>query len=169
MNTAARIAVMLAAGIVLPAIGVAPQLQARLTGKEYAVRVAPVDPIDPFRGAYVDLTYPDLRRPESSLPAGDVPPNYGMGEMDDEHSGDVFITITKQGEVWVADRYLRQRPEDGPYLACTDLEWRIRCGIESWFLPQDKARDLERKVAEDGALATIKVDSRGHAALVGIE
>ena len=43
-----RVAFVLAAGIVLPAIGVAPQLQARLFGEEYAVRVAPVDPIDPF-------------------------------------------------------------------------------------------------------------------------
>ena len=24
------------------------------------LRVAPVDPIDPFRGAYVELAYPDL-------------------------------------------------------------------------------------------------------------
>ena len=30
---------------------VAPQLSARLTGEAYLLRVAPLDPIDPFRGA----------------------------------------------------------------------------------------------------------------------
>ena len=37
-----------------------PPLSARLTGEEVALRVEPIDPIDPFRGAYVDLGYPDL-------------------------------------------------------------------------------------------------------------
>lgn len=161
-----RVALVLAAGIVLPAIGVAPQLQARLFGEEYAVRVAPVDPIDPFRGAYVDLSYPDLQRPDPESPNAE--PSADLGSMPDDDHGPVFITLRKDGDVWVADQWLRERPDDGPYLACTDRDWRISCGIESWFLPQDEARDVEREVSDGTAIARLKVDSRGHAALVGL-
>ena len=48
--------------LALVGVAVAPRLSARLTGDEYRLRVQPVDPIDPFRGAYVDLDYPDLGR-----------------------------------------------------------------------------------------------------------
>ena len=166
------IGAMLAAGVVLPTIGVAPQLQARTLGKEYVVRVAPVDPIDPFRGAYVDLSYPDLRKPNLDPGIGDgsgeTTIDGGMGSMPDNKRGDVFITLKKQGEVWVADKHQRERPDKGPYLACTNTDWRIECGVESWFAPQGKAREIEKQLADKGALATLKIDSRGNAAVVGL-
>lgn len=162
----ARIAIMLAAGVVLPTIGVAPQLQARLLGEEYVVRVARVDPIDPFRGAYVDLTYPDLQVPPMTE---DDDAWDGMGVLDDGEQGDVFITLVQQGDAWVAADHLRERPEDGPYLACSDRDWRITCGIESLFLPQDEAREMERAVNDGEMVATIRVDGRGHAALISVD
>ncbi len=61
--------------LALVGVAVAPRLSARLTGDEYRLRVAPVDPIDPFRGAYVDLDYPDLdldattRSPATTAPS----------------------------------------------------------------------------------------------------
>ena len=161
-----RIAIMLAAGIVLPAIGVAPQLQARFLGEEYVVRVAPVDPIDPFRGAYVDLGYPDLQVPPKAEDDDDWD---GMGVLEDGERGDVFIPLEKKGDVWVAADHLRQRPEGGPYLTCSDRDWRITCGIESLFLSQDKARDVEQAVNEGDMVATIRVDGRGHAALISVD
>ena len=81
------------------------QLSARLTGDEYSFRVEPVDPIDPFRGAYVALDYPDLVPNDENLP-GD--------------RGDVFLPLTEDGEVWAAGTPTRTRPGDGPYLACAD-------------------------------------------------
>jgi hypothetical protein len=45
----------------------------------------------------------------------------------------------------------------------------MRCGIESWFLPQDEAIAVERAVASGSAVARVRVDGRGHAALVGVE
>ena len=56
-----KIAIVAVAQLALVGVAVAPQLSARAFGDEYRMRVAPVDPIDPFRGAYVDLGYPDLR------------------------------------------------------------------------------------------------------------
>src|SRR5690606_23157401 len=62
--------VLLVAGVAvaqlaLVAVGVAPQLSARTSGETYRFAVSPVDPIDPFRGAYVDLQYPDLEPPDN--------------------------------------------------------------------------------------------------------
>lgn len=50
---------MVLTSLALLAVAVWPQLSARFTGDEVVLRVQPVDPIDPFRGAYVDLGYPE--------------------------------------------------------------------------------------------------------------
>jgi uncharacterized membrane-anchored protein len=63
----------------------------------------------------------------------------------------------------------RTRPTSTPYLACVDRDWRLRCGIESWFLPQDEAADLERRLGDGDLVAVVAVDGRGHAALVRVE
>ena len=47
---------------------VAPQLSSRLTGEDYRMEVRPIDPIDPFRGAYVTLDYPGLRPLREAAP-----------------------------------------------------------------------------------------------------
>jgi len=144
------------AGVVVVQLGcvaaaVAPQLSARLSGDSYVLRGAPVDPLDPFRGAYVDLDYPDLR----------------TRSTEDGESGPVYVTLREEDGVWVADDFLRERPDGPPYLACDDRGWQVRCGIESWFLPQDEARETERAVG-DGAYAEVRVDDRGNAALVDV-
>lgn len=137
----------------LVAVGVAPQLSARATGDEYRMLVQPVDPIDPFRGAYVDLDY-----------AG--PPD---SELRGHDSGPVFVTLVEEDGLWRMDEVGEDRPGEAPYLACVDEGWRVRCGIESWFADQGEARRLEAALAEDGAVATIKVDARGNAAIVALD
>lgn len=149
--------------LVLVGVAVAPQLSARLLGESYLVRVAPLDPIDPYRGAYVSLDYPDLQPPQEDDSADDT----GLGALDDGESGPVYITLRQDGDVQVADQWLRERPSDTPYLACDDHSWDVRCGIESWFLPQDEALAMERELT-DGAYAEIRVDRWGHAALVDV-
>jgi uncharacterized membrane-anchored protein len=162
MKRTVTTAVIAVSQLALVGLGVAPQLSARFTGDTYLMRVAPIDPMDPFRGAYVALDYPDLRHDASS---SFVDP--GLGAMDDGEEGAVYITLEKQGDVWVAADWSRQRPGKGPYLACDDRSWQIRCGIESWFLPQDEAREAEQQLS-DGAVAELRVDGRGHAAVVGL-
>lgn len=148
----AKVLLIAVSQLALVGVAVAPQLSARVLGDSYLVRVAPVDPIDPFRGAYVALDYPDLRNDDSQ----------SSGER-----GDVYVTLVEEDGVWIADEWSRARPEDGPYLACDDRSWQVRCGIESFFLPQDEARETEELV-QDGAVAEITVDSRGNAAVVGV-
>jgi uncharacterized membrane-anchored protein len=139
--------------VALVGAAVAPRLSARLTGDEYRLRVAPVDPIDPFRGAYVDLDYPVL-------------PTDGR---DSARGGDVYITLVRDGDVWKAGTVGRARPSGTPYLSCDDRGWRVRCGIESLFLPQDEAAAVQEAVGDGAMVAVVKVDGRGHAALVRVE
>jgi uncharacterized membrane-anchored protein len=161
MNRVLAVGLVVAAQAGLVAVGVAPQVSARLTGETHTFRVEPVDPIDPFRGAYVTLGYPDLRHDDSSGWQG------GQGAMDDGESGAVYIMLAEEDGHSVARDYLRERPGSGTYLACDDSGWQIRCGIESWFLPQDEAAEMER-VLREGAVAEVRIDSRGNAALVDV-
>ena len=153
---------LLLAQLALVAVGVWPQLSARAAGEEIQLRVEPVDPIDPFRGAYVALSYPDLRHNDAESFEG------GLGSMEDGESGPVYVVLRQEGEVWVASEWSRARPEGGTYLACSDRDWQIQCGIESWFVPQDEALELEEAVSSGEVVATVKVDGRGHAALTDI-
>ena len=162
MNRIVVTAAVAATQLLLVGVAVAPQLSARVSGDTYLMRVAPLDPIDPFRGAYVSLDYPDLRHDSSRSP-GDP----GLGSLDDGEEGDVYITLVERDGVWAADAWTRARPSKGPYLACDDRSWQIRCGIESWFLPQDEAAATE-DLLRDGAVAEVKVDGRGNAAVVGV-
>ena len=152
-TVAGRVVLVAVVQLVLVGAAVAPQLSARLAGDDYLLRVAPVDPIDPFRGAYVDLDYPDLA-------------------LDRETPGDrgtLFVTLVERDGVWVASGSTRDRPDSGTYLACDDSQWQVRCGIESLFLPQDEAAALQEDVAGGEMVAVVKVDGRGNAAIVALE
>jgi uncharacterized membrane-anchored protein len=155
---AATVALVALTQLVVVGVAVAPQLSAHLTGETYVLRVAPLDPIDPFRGAYVTLDYPDLPRARQVA---------GGRDGDDATSGDVFVTLRPEDGVWIADDWTRERPGSGAYLACEHRDWQLRCGIDSWFLPQDEAAAMETALA-DGAYAEIRVDGRGHAVLVDV-
>lgn len=147
---------VLAISLLLVGMVVLPQLSPRVSGTQVQLRVAPVDPIDPFRGAYVDLSYPDL--PDRSLDTG----------AEDEERGTAFVPLTQRGEVWVGGRIQRTAP-DGVFLRCDDSDWRLRCGIESWFTDQSEALAIEQQMTRDGAIATVRVDRWGNAALLALE
>jgi len=154
-----RVILVVVVQLGLVAAAVNGQLSARLTGDEYLFRVQPVDPIDPFRGAYVDLNYPDLVSPEDD----------GMRALDRGEEGDVYLPLEKKGQFWQGAEPTRTRPSSGPYLKCSDDGWTVECGIESWFLPQDKALALEEALQDGEVVARVKIDGRGNAALVAVE
>ena len=150
----ARVAAACLLQLLLVGVAVAPSLSARVTGEEYLLAVAPVDPIDPFRGAYVTLDYPGL---------ADAVPDDGSGPR-----GTVYVPLRQaEGDLWAGGRAQDERPDSGPYLRCESEGWRVRCGIESLFASQDRARELERELM-NGAVARIRVDGRGNAAVVEV-
>lgn len=152
-----RVAVAALLQCALLPIAVAGPLSARLTGEEYLLEVAPVDPIDPFRGAYVALRYPGL------------PNDRDRGDRDDDGSNAVYVPLARSGEVWVGLPVVSEEPESGPFLRCEDEHWRLECGIDSFFVAEDRARALEQAVQDGNAVARVAIDSRGNAALVGID
>lgn len=144
--------------LALVGVGVAPQLSARVNGETVLLKVAPIDPIDPFRGAYVVLDYPDLTPPsEEDL--------WGEGEDGDDH---LFIVLEERDGVSVGTEWTYQRPESGLYVACAPRSWEVKCGIDSWFAPQKDALRIERDVMGGHALAEVRIDSRGNAAITGL-
>ena len=154
-STTARLALACLLSAVLVGLAVWPQLSARLTGETYDLAVAPVDPIDPFRGAYVTLDYPGLEQAQPTSWSGDDAP--------------VFVPLRRDegSDVWTGGRSVREAPATGPYLRCDAGQGRLRCGIESLFASQDEARRLEQDLA-DGAVARVRIDDRGNAAVVGL-
>ena len=167
MKRILSVGVIALAQLGLVAVSVAPQLSARLTGDTYLVRVAPLDPIDPFRGAYAALDYPDLRHDATQDPDEVTDEDTGLGYLDDGERGDVYITLKRKGEVWVAGTWTRQRPDEGPYLACNDRSWSVRCGIESFFQPQEDAAKTE-DLLRGGGIAELKIDGRGNATVIDV-
>ncbi len=144
----ALVAVLAVVQLAIVGVAVAPRLSAHLRGEEYRLRVAPVDPIDPFRGAYVDL-------------------GYGIqGGFPQDGETDVWVPLTGR-EPHSMGRPTTRRP-DGPAVRCRRDEGGAKCGIESFFASEDEARRLERVLA-GGAVARIKIDGAGRAALLGLE
>ena len=162
-SRAVTVGAVVLAQLALVVVAVWAPLSARLTGEEVLLRVAPVDPVDPFRGAYVELSYPDLPDPSASSPET-------QEEQDalDAARGTAYVPLTRNGGVWVGGPVQRTPPAQGLYLTCDDSSWQLDCGIESWFLPQDEAAALQGSLGTGTAVATVKVDGAGHAALVDV-
>jgi uncharacterized membrane-anchored protein len=149
MRRGVAIGVALVVQAALIAAVAAPRLWPRLTGDEYRLEVAPVDPIDPFRGAYVALRV-------RGVPAFT------------DRDGTVYIELRRQPDGRYRGSGTRvARPSGGPFLRC-HADDEIRCGIESFFASQSEARRIERELA-DGATARVKIDGAGRAALVDLE
>lgn len=153
-STTARIALLASAQLALVALAVAPRLSAYATGDEYRLQVAGLDPHDPFRGAYTELSYPTL----------DLEPGRRAPE-----EGTVFLVLEQlEDGTWGSSALVTERPDVGPYLAC-ESGWRLSCGIESWFSADDEALRLEQALASGSGVATVRIDSRGHAVLVQLD
>lgn len=146
---------VLLAQLLIAGLAVLPQLSPRVSGTEIQLRVAPVDPIDPFRGAYVALGYPDL------------PDGSATDWRDSEERGLAYVPLVREGQLWVGGPVQRTEP-DGLYLRCNDDSWQLRCGIESWFVDQSEALAIEQQMISSGAIATVRVDRWGNASIVDL-
>ena len=144
------LALALAVQLALIAAVAAPRLAPRLTGSEYRIATVALDPIDPFRGAYVDLR---LRGVPAFTP----------------RQGTVYVPLVRRRDgTYRGSGTRREPPAGGPFMRC-HADGEVRCGIESFFASQREARRLERALARGGAIARVKIDGAGRAALVDLE
>lgn len=164
MNKRVLLLVALALGqLALVGVAVAPQLSARTTGEAYTFRVAPLDPIDPFRGRYVQLTYPDLQVGDTEGWGNGV----AIGAVEDGHRGTVYLRLIDNDGIWGVDGVSRTQPDSDDFLKCHSDGWEIRCGIETFFVNEDRAPQMEEELA-DGAFAEVRIDRYGNASVVDV-
>ena len=140
------------------------------TGREITLDVVPVDPRSLFRGDYVILSY-DVSR-------------LGPGVLSEApaRGGTVYVTIAPgEDGRWqaVAASPNARAPENGRVVlkGRLDRAWpgaaggqtgRVAYGIESYFVPEGKCRELERLVRDKRISAVIAVDASGNAAIKGL-
>ena len=131
-------------------------------GSEIQVKVKPIDPRSPLRGNYVRLNYDIGTLPKNSLKS---PENLRLGEV-------VYVRL-KQGSEGLYEfaRASLKLPEEGIFLrgriANYSPPYRIKYGIEAFFVPKEKALELEVDLLK-GGVAVLMVTSSGRAALKNI-
>ncbi|MCD8213576.1 MAG: GDYXXLXY domain-containing protein [Campylobacter sp.] len=125
-------------------------------GKEIRVNVNLYDPRDLLRGNYVKLQY-DFAR--------DLPSIY----YEDEHrigmeSDKIYVSL-KQDEngTYVREGYSFERPKEGVFITGFMNYYDITFGIEAFFMPRDKAIEMEKNIRNNGAYAILAVMDNGKA------
>lgn len=128
----------------------ASRLSPRLFGDEVPVFVRAVDPVDPFRGRYVHLDY-----------------RIAHGELPSDARVWVELAPRRGGRLRL-EGVSRTRPS-GRAVRCQARDGALHCGIESFFASESEARSLDAALRERGAIARLRVDGAGRAAIVGLD
>ena len=158
MSTRARIALVALAGAqLLFPLGMIGWNELQLAlGTEVRLKTAPVDPVDLFRGRYVALRYEI-----SSLPVdGDV------------RRGDtVYVVLERSAEIWTGGSASTSRPEDGTFIrgrvtSGDRSRASIEYGIETYFVDEDEAPELERSSGR--LVVDVVLDDDGRARIDGV-
>jgi uncharacterized membrane-anchored protein len=111
------------------------------TGTEILLKTVPVDPRDLFRGDYVILAY-DIGR----LDLNTIPTDY----VDFRFHDKIYVSLKQQDGYGAASRIYRSLPKDEKlFLKGTVRNVRgklltVAYGIESYFVPEGKGKDIER-------------------------
>ena len=144
-------ALLVAAQLAVPLALIGVNELALATGNEVTLATTPVDPLDPFRGRYVELRY------EISLlsaPAAD---------------GTVYVELEEQGDRWVAYRVHTAYPDtDRPVIRGRVEQGAVTYGIETYFADEDEAPRLESEARTGGLLVDVVLDDDGQARIDGV-
>lgn len=129
-------------------------------GREIAVIAHPIDPRDLLRGNYVSLSFErldvfiddDYINPGTKIYAV-LEPDSKAGE-----NGYKFSFITTQ------------KPSSGLFLSGEmEASSQARFGIEAFFVPVKKAKEIERELANGGILVTLGVSEGGKARIKSVK
>src|ERR671922_191237 len=144
------------------------RIQLLTHGREVVLPLIPVDPRSLFRGDYVQLSY-DVSRVPGRLLEGGLP-----------RGATVYVSVVRAPDgAWTpikaaamhdsaggADSVvLKGRVESG---GSDGRDALVRYGIESYFVPEGKGRDLEALAGDKKLAAVVAVDARGNAAIKGL-
>jgi uncharacterized membrane-anchored protein len=121
------------------------------SGQTVVLQTVPVDPMDLFRGEYVQLSY-------TISTIRDIP---GASAL--KNGDKAYVHLEQDGDVWEAIEVSTTRHDDwdifitGKVTRLWNNQATIEYGIESYFVPEGKgpeierARDLKGRVAINGA------------------
>ena len=144
------------------------------SGREIVAEVVPVDPRDIFRGEYVILNYTFTRTGEVPVPDGTTAGDklYVTLKPGAEPKSWEIVSADKSYPATVAPEnvvlrgfanYVNGRIDTRPATAS------IRYGIESYFVPEGKGKELEDLVREKKIATVIAVGRNGEAAIKALE
>ena len=136
------------------------------TGTDILLETAPIDPVDLFRGNYVALSYVI-----STVNLETTPHDKEFIEKET-----IYALLSQKDEFWTIDKVSHKKPQVQQNQVCmkgkVTSSWRenqvrVEWGIESFFLPTDQAKKVERE--REDAKAGITVDSRCASVLKALE
>ena len=153
MTRRARIAfaVVVAAMVTIPLGTIAWNEWKLSSGKKVILQVEPVDPLDPFRGEYVALSYSIGRLETPGLEPGET----------------VYVPLQKTGDHWSGLEPRATRP-DGEVTFIrgrVTRPGRIEYGIETFYVEEGQARRYEDAIFRRRLDAKVVVDDDGKARL----
>ena len=130
-------------------------------GKEILIRTTVYDPRDMFRGDYVHLSYGFAGIYELD--------KRGLSKRRQLHGTEIYAVLKqdKDGK-YKFDKYSFERPNGGMFLAGRVNYNTAKFGIEAFFMPPKKARQMERDMMEFNATAVISVMDNGKARIKDI-
>jgi uncharacterized membrane-anchored protein len=148
---------------VLLFVGPAQHAYTYLTGTPATLKTVPVDPYDPVRGYSVTLNYDissPLRVPGVSLSSS----GFREGQT-------VYVTLQKPtgNTAWTVVRYQSERPKNLPadqlFLQGTFHNNRIRYGIETYYVPEEKIQEINQALRDHPKdnLVDVRIDGAGKA------
>ena len=110
------------------------------TGEEVLLKTRPIDPRDLFRGDYVILSYEI-----SNLDANSLQKDVTEFKQEDK----VYVSLNKVDNYGIASGVYINNPKEGLILKGTiknvqGSRLNIEYGIESYFVPEGKGREIER-------------------------
>jgi uncharacterized membrane-anchored protein len=130
-----------------------------LRGTEIILRTVPVDPRDLFRGDYVVLRYEisDLHLDTLAQP-----------EFRADRNTDVYVALQESNGYWQAVRVARHAPATPPFIkgrvtSVSSQSIRVSYGIESYFVPEGKGKEIEDQMRKGVVAAVVVLDDRGSA------
>ncbi len=128
-------------------------------GQEILLKAVPVDPRDLFRGDYVNLRYEISRIELNTLPR----------DADFSRGHTVYAALSKKEKFWTIDSVSHEKPDINKNQVCMkgrvtgsssriiSVEW----GIESYFVPEGKGRQIERQINAENVSVIVSVGFNG--------
>ena len=125
-------------------------------GSPVILKTVPVDPRSLFRGNYVRLNY-DISTINNNLTSE----HFKNNEVG-------YVTLKEEEGIFIATGLYHERPKSGVYIRGrvkgVDGGYRMKYGIEAYFMPKEKALKTEHSVRQ-GANAEVFLLDNGKSAI----